>query len=72
MTRTKTDATDRRSEADELLNDKFHALLRDAADKREGRTQVHSAEDEEAAKQESADLLALARGRWPATGEIER
>jgi len=43
MTRTKTDATDRRSEADELLNDKFHALLRDAADKREGRTQVHSA-----------------------------
>jgi hypothetical protein len=58
-----------RSEADDQLNDQFHALLRDAAEKREGRTRIHSSEDAAAAKQESADLLALARGGKPAATE---
>ena len=58
-----------RSEADDQLNEQFHALLRDAADKREGRTRVHSSEDADAARKESADLLALARGAKPAATE---
>ena len=62
MNRTAMPTDKPRSEADEQLNEQFHALLRDAADKREGRTKVHSSEDAAAAKKESADLLALARG----------
>ncbi|MFI5260047.1 MAG: hypothetical protein ACHQ01_10640 [Candidatus Limnocylindrales bacterium] len=54
------------SETDDQLNQQFHTLLRDAADKREGRTRVHSSEDAVAAQKESADLLALARGTKPA------
>ena len=72
MTQTKPRAGDWHTAEDERLNDEFHALLRDAADKREGRTRVHSSEDDAAAKQESTDLLALARRNWPAAGETER
>ena len=49
--------------ADELLNEQFNTLLREAADKREERSLVQSTGDAAAAKQESADLLALARGQ---------
>jgi hypothetical protein len=52
---------DVRTEADKEINEQFHALLRDAAEKRDGRSRVHSSEDAVAARQESADLLALAR-----------
>jgi hypothetical protein len=48
---------------DELLNEQFNTLLREAADKREERSLVQSTGDAAAAKQESADLLALARGQ---------
>ena len=72
MTATKPDAKDWHTAEDERINDEFHALLRDAAEKREGRTRVHSSEDDAAAKQESSDLLALARRSWPAAGEIKR
>ena len=48
---------------DELLNEQFNTLLREAADKREERSFVQSTGDAAAAKQESADLLALARGQ---------
>ena len=44
----------------ERLNDKFHSLLREAADKREGRARTQSTADAIAAKQESADLISLA------------
>jgi hypothetical protein len=50
---------------DELLNERFNTLLREAADKREERSLVQSTGDAAAAKQESADLLALARGQAP-------
>jgi hypothetical protein len=46
---------------DEELNEKFQMLLRDAAEKREARARTHSTEDAVAARQESADLLGLAR-----------
>ena len=62
MTRTTSGPTDQRTSDDERLNEEFHTLLRDAAEKREGRALVQSTEDALAAKQESADLLALARG----------
>jgi hypothetical protein len=59
---TETKATlDARAEADREINEQFHALLRDAAEKREGRSRIQSSEDAAEAKQESADLLALAR-----------
>jgi hypothetical protein len=59
---SETKATlDARAEADREINEQFHALLRDAAEKRDGRSRVHSSEDALEAKQESADLLALAR-----------
>jgi hypothetical protein len=53
---------------DELLNERFNTLLRDAADKREERSLVQATGDAAAAKQESADLLALARERGPKRG----
>jgi hypothetical protein len=62
MTRTTSGPTKQRGSNDERLNEEFHTLLRDAAQKREGRALVQSTEDAAAAKQESADLLALARG----------
>lgn len=74
MTRTKSGRTTRRSSDDEQLNEQlneqFHTLLRDAAEKREGRARIQSTEDAVAAKQESADLLALARGQ--AAGQANR
>lgn len=63
MTRTKNDPTGRPASASELLNEEFHTLLREAAEKREGRALRQSNEDAAAAKQESADLLALARSQ---------
>jgi hypothetical protein len=62
--RRRSDDEQRRSD-DERLNDQFHTLLREAAEKREGRAVSRSTEDAVAAKQESADLLALARGQAP-------
>jgi hypothetical protein len=67
MALTKNDSTDRLASANELLNEGFHTLLREAAEKREGRALLQSTEDAAAAKQESADLLALARSQ--ATGQ---
>ncbi len=74
MTRTKSGPTNRRDGDDERLNEEFHTLLRDAAEKREGRALIQSTEDAVAAKQESADLLALARGQAPrqAPGQANR
>jgi hypothetical protein len=61
-----THANDKRSSrdtsAEDLLNEEFHALLREAADKREGRARVQSKEDAVAAADESRALFALARG----------
>jgi hypothetical protein len=48
---------------DELLNEQFNTLLRDAADKREERSLVQATGDAVAAREESADLLALARSQ---------
>ncbi len=48
--------------ADERLNEQFHTLLREAADKREGRARTQSKEDSAAAAEESRALFALARG----------
>ena len=61
MTRTKDKATPQRSDANDELNEQFHTLLREAADKREERAIAQSTADAVAAKQESADLLTLAR-----------
>lgn len=58
---------DRRSRRDtsgeERLNEEFHTLLREAADKREGRARVQSREDAVAAADESRALFALARSQ---------
>ena len=62
MTRTTSGPTNQWGSDDERLNEEFHALLRDAAEKSEGRALIQSTEDAAAARQESADLLALARG----------
>ena len=62
MTLTAPAAVDRRA-IDDVLNEQFHTLLRDAAEKREARALAQSTEDTAAAKQESADLLELARGQ---------
>jgi len=61
MNSTATNRTDRRITDDEA-NEEFHALLREAAEKREGRERVHSSEDAAAARKESDDLLTLALG----------
>jgi hypothetical protein len=52
------------------LNEAFHELLREAAAQREERLRVHAIQDDEAAKRQSHDLLALAR-RY-ATGAGDR
>lgn len=58
---------DRRSRRDtsgeDRLNEEFHTLLREAADKREGRARVQSSEDAVAAADESRALFALARSK---------
>jgi hypothetical protein len=48
---------------DELLNDEIHAVLRDAAELREGRAQAQKSADTEAARRQLADVMALSRGR---------
>lgn len=63
MTRTKSKATPPRSDANDELNEQFHTLLREAAEKREERALVQSTANAVAAEQESADLLALARSQ---------
>jgi uncharacterized protein YecT (DUF1311 family) len=57
-------------QGDEKLNEQFNTVLREAADKREERSLVQATGDALAAKRESADLLALARGQAvePASG----
>jgi hypothetical protein len=50
-----------RAGSDDRLNEKFHTLLREAAEKREGRAQTQAIADAIAAKQESDDLIGLAR-----------
>jgi hypothetical protein len=57
---TKARTADQRA-GDDLLNDRFHTLLRDAAEKREGRELIHSRQNQAEAKQESDSLLDLAR-----------
>jgi hypothetical protein len=69
MIRTDSSGTTNLS-ADEHLNERFHTLLREAAELREGRALVQSSADDAAARQESAELLALARG--DATGRKPR
>ena len=56
-----TSRTNRHFTDDDQLNEKFHSLLREAAEKREGRARTQSTADAVAAKQESADLIGLAR-----------
>ena len=63
MAGTTTNRTHRRGNDDDLLNEKFHTLLREAADKREGRARTQSTADAVAAKEESADLISLARSQ---------
>jgi hypothetical protein len=62
MTRTAR-GSNRHAGDDELLNEQFNTLLRDAADKREERSLVQTNGDAVAAREESADLLALARSQ---------
>lgn len=63
MTRTKAKAIPQRSDANDELNEQFHTLLREAAEKREERAIAQATADAVAAKQESADLLALGRSQ---------
>jgi hypothetical protein len=72
MTRTKDKATPQRSDANDELNEQFHTLLREAADKREERAIAQSTADAVAAKQESADLLTLARSQGLRRSSPER
>jgi hypothetical protein len=48
--------------AADALNDRFHELLREAAARRAERALAQSAGDSVAARQELAEILALARG----------
>jgi hypothetical protein len=54
---------DRNGTDDDRLNEQFHSLLREAAEKREGRARIQSTADAIAAEQESADLIGLARSQ---------
>jgi hypothetical protein len=53
----------RPSDPNDEVNEQFHSLLREAAEKREERALAQLTADAAAAKQESADLLALARSQ---------
>jgi hypothetical protein len=64
MTRTARGGN-RQAADDELLNEQFNTLMRGAADKREERSLVQANGDAVAAREESADLLALARSQAP-------
>ncbi len=68
MTRTRRAGGKGRAGDDELLNEQFNTLMREAADRREERSLVQATGDAVAAKKESADLLALARGQAPEEG----
>jgi hypothetical protein len=61
VTTTKSRTAEQRV-GDELINDQFHALLRDAAEKREGRELAHVTQNQAEARRASEGLLALARG----------
>ncbi|MGD0862740.1 MAG: hypothetical protein ABSA21_08245 [Candidatus Limnocylindrales bacterium] len=63
MTRSTSGRTGRRAGSDERLNEEFHTLLRRAAEERAGRARIQESGDAAAARQESANLLALARGQ---------
>jgi hypothetical protein len=65
MTRSASSRTPAQQAGDDRLNDRFHALLREAAEKREGRELIHTSANQAEAKAESADLLALARSGAP-------
>jgi len=69
MTRTRRAGGKGRAGDDELLNEQFNKLMREAADRREERSLVQATGDAVAAKKESADLLALARGQAPEKGQ---
>lgn len=62
MTRTTSDPTDREGD-DDRLNERFQTLLREAAEKREGRARTQLNDDAIAASRESAALLDLARSQ---------
>jgi hypothetical protein len=62
MTRATIERTDRMND-DDRLNERFQTLLREAAQKREGRARTQLTEDAVAAGKESAALLDLARSR---------
>lgn len=61
MTPKASPPVDTKATGDDRLNEKFQTLLREAADQREVRARTLSAEESAAARQESADLLGLAR-----------
>jgi hypothetical protein len=63
MNRMSSTATEPRTDDVDALNEEFQTMLRDAAEQRESRALVKANEDDAAARQESADLLALARSR---------
>jgi hypothetical protein len=48
---------------DELLNDQIHAVLRDAAELREGRANAQRTADTDAARRQLESVLALSRER---------
>ncbi len=62
MTRSTSGGIYRSAATDERLNEAFHTLLREAAAERAERARVQTVGDAVADGQESADLLALARG----------
>jgi hypothetical protein len=59
-TTTKSRNPDQRAD-DDRLNDQFHTLLREAAEKREGRELSHASKNRSEAEDELAGLMALAR-----------
>jgi hypothetical protein len=61
MTQTIDKRARRDTSAEDLLNEEFHTLLREAADQREGRARARSSEEDAAAAEESRALFALAR-----------
>jgi hypothetical protein len=65
MASATTNRTNRHVTDDDQLNEKFHSLLREAAEKREGRARTQSTADAIAAEEESADLISLARSQGP-------
>jgi hypothetical protein len=62
MARSTTVGNYRSAANDERVNEAFHTVLREAAAEREGRARIQAVGDAVADRQESADLLALARG----------